>query len=63
MIEESPLAKMYRQKVSTYKGWEIVYTRGINGGATASKHGVRTELFWEPSALEHLKKYLDGIER
>jgi len=49
-------------KATIYKGWEIVYSNGVNSGATATKGSITSEHFWNPNALKNIKQWIDEQE-
>ena len=58
----SKLTDFFDVQPSMYRGWTITQIKGIHGGCSATKGFEDTELFWEPDALENIKRHIDFLE-
>jgi len=58
----SKLTDLFSVQPPEYKGWTITQIKGIHGGCYAVKAFESTELFYEPDALENLKRHIDFLE-
>ncbi len=58
----SKLTDFFGVQPPEYKGWTITQVKGILGSCYATKTFESTELFYEPDALENLKRHIDFLE-